>query len=197
MIEREEERFRQTLARARPARRHRAARRRVGSTTRSSCTTRWVSRSTSRGRSRRSAGGSSISTGSRRSWTSNGRGREEAHAAAGGKGADAPVELYRELLEEAGPTEFTGRQEYETVGAKVRGLLVDGAARWRRSARARRSTSCSTARPSTRSRVVRSATPGCSKRSTGARLRVDRHPVRPPGPRAAPGHGRAGRDRGR
>ncbi|MEX1009549.1 MAG: alanine--tRNA ligase [Acidimicrobiia bacterium] len=50
----------------------------------------------------------------------------EAHAAAGGKGDDAPVELYRELLDELGPTEFTGRQEYETTGAKVRALLVGG-----------------------------------------------------------------------
>ncbi|HEY7106898.1 MAG TPA: alanine--tRNA ligase [Acidimicrobiia bacterium] len=50
----------------------------------------------------------------------------EAHAAAGGKGDGAPVELYRELLEELGPTEFTGRQEYETAGAKVRALVVAG-----------------------------------------------------------------------
>jgi alanyl-tRNA synthetase len=50
----------------------------------------------------------------------------EAHAAAGGKGEGAPLELYRELLDEVGPTEFTGRQEYETVGAKVRGLIVGG-----------------------------------------------------------------------
>jgi alanyl-tRNA synthetase len=50
---------------------------------------------------------------------------KEAHRAAGGK-TDAPVELYRELLEELGPTEFTGRQEYETIGAKVRALIVGG-----------------------------------------------------------------------
>jgi alanyl-tRNA synthetase len=50
----------------------------------------------------------------------------EAHASAGGKGDSAPVELYRELLEELGPTEFTGRQEYETSGAKVRALVVAG-----------------------------------------------------------------------
>ena len=48
----------------------------------------------------------------------------EAHRAGGG--TTAPVEAYRELLEEVGPTDFTGRQEYETVGAKVRGLIVDG-----------------------------------------------------------------------
>ncbi len=50
----------------------------------------------------------------------------DAHAAAGGKGADAPVELYRELLDELGPTDFTGRQEYTTLGAKVRAVVVAG-----------------------------------------------------------------------
>ena len=50
----------------------------------------------------------------------------EARDAAGGKGAGAPVELYRELLDELGPTDFTGRQEYETLGTKVRALVVDG-----------------------------------------------------------------------
>ena len=34
--------------------------------------------------------------------------------------------MYRELLEEIGPTEFTGRAEYETAGAKVRALVSDG-----------------------------------------------------------------------
>ena len=41
---------------------------------------------------------------------------KEAHKAAGGKGEGAPLELYRELADELGPTDFTGRQEYETVG---------------------------------------------------------------------------------
>ena len=53
----------------------------------------------------------------------------EAHAGTAmgrGRAFDAPVELYRELLEELGPTEFTGRQEYETTGAKVRALVVAG-----------------------------------------------------------------------
>ena len=50
---------------------------------------------------------------------------KEAHRAAGGK-TDAPVEIYRELLEEIGPIEFTGRQEYETGSAKVRALVVGG-----------------------------------------------------------------------
>jgi alanyl-tRNA synthetase len=36
-------------------------------------------------------------------------------------------EMYRDLLEEIGPVEFTGRQELETVGAKVRGLVRAGA----------------------------------------------------------------------
>ena len=48
---------------------------------------------------------------------------KEAHKAAGGKGEGAPLELYRELADELGPTDFTGRQEYETVGAKVRALV--------------------------------------------------------------------------
>jgi alanyl-tRNA synthetase len=50
---------------------------------------------------------------------------KEAQRAAGGK-TDAPLELYRELLDELGPTEFTGRQEYETIGAKVRAVVVGG-----------------------------------------------------------------------
>jgi alanyl-tRNA synthetase len=47
---------------------------------------------------------------------------KEAHKAAGGRD-DAPLELYRELLEEVGPTDFTGRQEYETSGATVKALV--------------------------------------------------------------------------
>jgi alanyl-tRNA synthetase len=49
---------------------------------------------------------------------------QQAHKEAGGR-EGAPVELYRELLDEHGPTEFTGRQEYETVGAKVLALVGD------------------------------------------------------------------------
>ncbi len=49
----------------------------------------------------------------------------EAHKAAGGAAA-APVELYREVLDEHGDTDFTGRQEYTTDGARVLALLVDG-----------------------------------------------------------------------
>jgi len=49
----------------------------------------------------------------------------EAHKAAG-SGAGAPVAVYRELLEEIGPVEFTGRQEYVTSGAKIRGLVAGG-----------------------------------------------------------------------
>jgi alanyl-tRNA synthetase len=48
---------------------------------------------------------------------------KEAHKVAGGKGEGAPLELYRELADELGPTDFTGRQEYETLGAKVRALI--------------------------------------------------------------------------
>jgi alanyl-tRNA synthetase len=47
---------------------------------------------------------------------------KEAHKAAGGRD-DAPLELYRELLDEVGSTDFTGRQEYETVGARVRAIV--------------------------------------------------------------------------
>jgi alanyl-tRNA synthetase len=50
----------------------------------------------------------------------------EAHKAAGGAAA-APVELYRELLDDEGPTEFTGRQEYSTAGARVLAIVRDGA----------------------------------------------------------------------
>ena len=49
----------------------------------------------------------------------------EAHKASG-SAAGAPVEVYRELLDEIGPVDFTGRQEYETFGAKVRGLVAGG-----------------------------------------------------------------------
>src|SRR6478736_2392594 len=49
----------------------------------------------------------------------------EAHKAAGGATA-APVELYREVLDEYGDTDFTGRQEYTTEDARVLALLVDG-----------------------------------------------------------------------
>jgi len=47
---------------------------------------------------------------------------QEAHKAAGGKAA-APLELYREILEEHGTTEFTGRQEYITEHAMVLALI--------------------------------------------------------------------------
>jgi alanyl-tRNA synthetase len=49
---------------------------------------------------------------------------QAAHKAAGGA-ATAPVELYREILDEHGPTEFTGRAEY-TSTARVLALVVDG-----------------------------------------------------------------------
>ena len=48
-----------------------------------------------------------------------------AHKAAGGV-TTAPVELYRELLEEHGDTDFTGRQESSTEGATVLALVVGG-----------------------------------------------------------------------
>jgi alanyl-tRNA synthetase len=51
---------------------------------------------------------------------------QDAHKAAAGTAA-APVEVYREVLESAGPTVFTGRQEYVTVGARILALLVGDA----------------------------------------------------------------------
>ncbi len=47
---------------------------------------------------------------------------KEAAREAGGK-ANAPVELYRELLDTAGVTEFTGRREYTTTGAQVLAII--------------------------------------------------------------------------
>ncbi len=41
--------------------------------------------------------------------------------------AATPTDAYRSLLDDAGTTEFTGRQEYETAGALLRGLVVEGA----------------------------------------------------------------------
>jgi alanyl-tRNA synthetase len=49
---------------------------------------------------------------------------QAAHKEAGGAAA-APIELYRELLDEHGPTDFTGRQEY-TSEAQVLGLVAGG-----------------------------------------------------------------------
>jgi alanyl-tRNA synthetase len=49
----------------------------------------------------------------------------EAIKAEGGKEL-APVELFRELVDDFGPTEFTGRQEYETADAKVLALVAAG-----------------------------------------------------------------------
>ncbi len=49
----------------------------------------------------------------------------EALKAEGAKDS-APLEQYRELVDEVGPTEFTGRQELVTDGAKVVGLFADG-----------------------------------------------------------------------
>ena len=48
---------------------------------------------------------------------------KQAAKEAGGK-ANAPFELYRELLETHGPTEFTGRDESTTAGARVLALIV-------------------------------------------------------------------------
>ena len=134
VVSREEERFRQTLARGLDLLDERARRAATSpATTRSSCTTRSGSRSTSPARSRRSAAAPSTSTASTPAWRSSARAPREAHKAAGGKGERAPVELYRELLDELGPTEFTGRQEYETDGREgARRWSADGEPRSRR-----------------------------------------------------------------
>jgi alanyl-tRNA synthetase len=49
----------------------------------------------------------------------------EAVKAEGGR-ESAPIELSRELVDDYGPTEFTGRQEYETTDAKVLALIAGG-----------------------------------------------------------------------
>ena len=49
----------------------------------------------------------------------------DAHKAAGGAAA-APVELYRELLDEHGNTDFTGREEYTTEGAHILAIIAGG-----------------------------------------------------------------------
>ncbi len=56
------------------------------------------------------------------------RQRDQARGAQKAEGVKlrAPVEVYRELLDDHGPTEFTGRREYETTGAKVLGLVSGG-----------------------------------------------------------------------
>jgi alanyl-tRNA synthetase len=51
---------------------------------------------------------------------------QDAHKSAGGK-STAPLEVYRQVVDEHGPTEFTGRQEYVTTGATVQALVADGA----------------------------------------------------------------------
>jgi alanyl-tRNA synthetase len=49
----------------------------------------------------------------------------EAVKAEGGRDS-ASIDLYRELVDDFGPTEFTGRQEYETADAKVLALVAGG-----------------------------------------------------------------------
>ena len=49
----------------------------------------------------------------------------DAHKAAGGAAA-SPVELYRELLDEHGNTDFTGREEYTTDGARILAIIAGG-----------------------------------------------------------------------
>ena len=116
----------------------------------------------------------------------------DAQKAEGGAVA-APVELYREILDDHGPTEFTGRQEYVTEGAKVLGLVEGGE---RRAARGGRRTDRRLPRPHALLRGVRR--PGRRHRDDHVRGRCDRgagprHAARDRGgPQPAPGPGRAG-----
>ncbi|GIU89522.1 MAG: hypothetical protein KatS3mg010_0621 [Acidimicrobiia bacterium] len=91
------------------------------------------------------------------------RERARAAAEAAGAAAGASVELFRDLVDEHGPTEFTGRDEY-TSTARVLALLRDGERIGFAPRRARASTSCSTGRRSTPSRAARSATRARSRR---------------------------------
>ncbi|GIU87951.1 MAG: hypothetical protein KatS3mg009_2466 [Acidimicrobiia bacterium] len=93
--------------------------------------------------------------------------RERARAAAEAAGAEggAASEVWREIVDVHGPTEFTGRDEY-TSTARVLALVRDGS-RVPSPGRASASTSCSTARPSTPSPAGRSATPGRSRPPPG------------------------------
>jgi alanyl-tRNA synthetase len=56
------------------------------------------------------------------------RQRDQARSAQKAEGMKlaAPAEVYREILDDHGPTEFTGRREYETSGAQVLGLVAGG-----------------------------------------------------------------------
>ena len=95
--------------------------------TRSSCTTRSASRSTSPARSRRSAAATVDLAGlRRRRCRSSAPAARDAHEAAGGAAARAGRAVPRARSTSTAPTEFTGRQEYSTDDAKVLALLVDG-----------------------------------------------------------------------
>ena len=99
----------------------------------------------------------------RRRWTSSGRGPGRPARAAASPPATRSPSTQR-VLAEHGPTEFTGRDEYETE-ATVVGIVGDGA-------------STSTARRSTPSRAARSATPATSPRPRAC-VDVRRHHLRP------------------
>ena len=81
-----------------------------------------------------------------------------ARAAWKGSGEKASDELWYDLAEEAGATEFTGYSGHEGEGV-VLALVKDGAARRRGRERAKPSPSCSTRRPFTARVADRSVTP--------------------------------------
>ena len=109
-----------------------------------------------------------------------------------------PIEVYRELLDEIGPTEFTGRQEFETIGAKVRALIGGGERVAQASARRGRRAGSRRRRPRPHAVLRGVRWPG--RRHRGARgarrrgRRGARHAVRPARPRRAPVRGARGDD---
>ena len=91
---------------------------------------------------------------------------KEAHKAAGREGRRARRRSTASCSTRSGPTDFTGRQEYETDGAKVRAIVAASDRRAQAGSAAPRSRSCSTARRSTPRAGARSATPACSRSPT-------------------------------
>ena len=147
-----------------------------------------------RGRAARAGSAASTAPASTPRWPSR---RRAARAAWKGSGDKASDDLWFDIAEEMGATEFTGY-----TGRRRRGRR---SSRWSRTARASSSAERgrdgrhphSTRRRSTARAAGRSATPARSRNDKGFAADVERHveAARPP-PRA-PGQDRGGRDRGR
>ena len=118
-----------------------------------------------------------------RRWPSSARRGKDA-AARRAPRRRATSTLYRELLEQFGPTEFTGREETSRQGRVLARACPVGRRR-------HRSRSCSTARRSTPSRAARSATPARSRTDTGTRRGASTPRTRCPGLRRHIGAHRA------